>query len=66
MSDSLIYKVVSHYCDLIESGDEYKCICPFHSEKTPSMSVVPSKEFFYCFGCGTGGDSIEFVKKKGG
>lgn len=66
MSDSLIYKVVSHYYELIESGDEYKCICPFHSEKTPSMCVVPSKGFFYCFGCGKSGDAIEFIKKKEG
>ncbi|RTL04440.1 toprim domain-containing protein [Candidatus Dependentiae bacterium] len=48
--------------ELIPTGDEYKAICPFHNEKTPSLSVVPSKEMFYCFGCGAGGDAIDFVK----
>lgn len=66
MGDSLIEKVVGHYLELIPTGDEYKAICPFHNEKTPSLSVVPSKEMFYCFGCGAGGDVIDFVKKKEG
>jgi archaellum biogenesis ATPase FlaH len=64
VSDSLIVKVVGHYLELIPVGDEYKAICPFHNEKTPSLSVVPSKEFYYCFGCGSSGDAIDFVRNK--
>lgn len=41
----------------------YKCICPFHKEKTASLSFSPSKQIFHCFGCGEGGDCITLVSK---
>ncbi len=58
-----IAKVVSHYVSLEKAGSNYRGLCPFHEEKTPSFYVNPEKGFFHCFGCGAGGDVIEFVKK---
>ncbi len=58
-----IAKVVSHYISLEKTGSNYRGLCPFHEEKTPSFYVNPKKSFFHCFGCGAGGDVIEFVKK---
>ena len=58
-----IAKVVSHYVSLEKVGSNYRGLCPFHEEKTPSFYVNPDKGFFHCFGCGAGGDVIEFVKK---
>ena len=52
--------VVGKYMDLKQNGAEFKGLCPFHSEKTPSFSVVPSKGFYHCFGCGAHGDAIDF------
>jgi len=46
-----IVKVIEHYFDLKHSGDEYKACCPFHSEKSPSFTVVPNGNFFYCLWC---------------
>jgi len=46
-----------------KQGKDYFSVCPFHSEKTASFSVSPVKQIFHCFGCGSGGDVIEFVKK---
>jgi DNA primase len=43
-------------------GANYRALCPFHTEKTPSFSVNPQRGFFYCFGCGKGGNSIQFVR----
>jgi len=48
--------------DLKKQGSELKGLCPFHDEKTPSFTVTPHKESFYCFGCAAGGDHIEFLK----
>ena len=56
-----IEEVVSRYLPLKPSGANYVACCPFHSEKTPSFTVSKSKQFFYCFGCGAGGDAITFV-----
>lgn len=53
---------VSGYVKLIKKGKDYFGLCPFHREKTPSFSVVPSKQIFYCFGCGKGGNVIHFIK----
>lgn len=58
-----IVKVVSHYIVLEKAGSNYKGLCPFHEEKTPSFYVNADKGFFHCFGCGASGDVIEFVKK---
>ena len=44
-------------------GGSLKGLCPFHDEKTPSFTVTPSRGFFYCFGCGEGGDVITFLQK---
>jgi DNA primase len=48
------------------AGKDYKANCPFHDEKTPSFSVSPQKQIFYCFGCQTGGNVISFVQKHEG
>lgn len=59
-----LVEIVSEYVSLKKRGDEYVGLCPFHSEKTPSFSVNPSKQLFYCFGCGTGGNVYTFLMKK--
>lgn len=56
-----IVELISEYIDLKKTGQNYKSLCPFHSEKTPSFFVNPSKQIFHCFGCGKGGDIITFV-----
>ena len=57
-----IIRVVSDYVSLKGSGNAFKGLCPFHSEKTPSFSVHRERQLFHCFGCGAGGDVFEFVK----
>ena len=47
---------------LKKSGATWKGLCPFHNEKTPSFQVNPDKGFFYCFGCGVGGDVFKFIE----
>lgn len=56
-----IVDIVSHYVSLRKRGKNHSGLCPFHSEKSPSFSVVQDKQFFYCFGCHTGGDVIKFI-----
>jgi len=58
-----IVDIISNYIELKLSGANYKARCPFHGEKTPSFVVSPAKQIFHCFGCGKGGDAIEFVKE---
>jgi DNA primase len=58
-----IESVVSRYVTLKKNGRALKGLCPFHSEKTPSFYVHPDEQFFYCFGCGAGGDIITFIMK---
>lgn len=59
-----IVDLIGEYVDLKRSGSNYMGLCPFHSEKTPSFSVSPSKSIFKCFGCGVGGDVISFIMKR--
>lgn len=54
--------LIGEYTRLERRGDEWWGCCPFHTEKTPSFSVVPSKGMYYCFGCHEGGSVIDFVK----
>ncbi len=58
-----IEHVISSYITLKRAGSNYNGLCPFHSEKTPSFTVFPSTQSFYCFGCGAGGDAITFVMR---
>lgn len=58
-----IDSVMSGYTNLIRRGRNSVCLCPFHSEKTPSCTVYHENNSFYCFGCGAGGDVITFVMK---
>ena len=58
-----IEELIGSYVTLKRAGSNLSGLCPFHSEKTPSFSVSPAKKFFYCFGCGAGGDAITFVMK---
>ncbi len=57
-----IVDVVSTYVNLKRSGRNMVGLCPFHGEKTPSFNVYPNNGSFYCFGCGTGGDVITFIR----
>ncbi|MCR4685919.1 MAG: DNA primase [Lachnospiraceae bacterium] len=57
-----IVEVISSYIHLQKKGSNYFGICPFHNEKTPSFSVSPRKQIYYCFGCGSGGNVFRFVQ----
>jgi DNA primase len=56
-----IVRVIGEYVRLKKSGQNFSGLCPFHQEKTPSFSVSPVKQMYYCFGCGKGGDVFQFV-----
>ncbi len=56
-----IVDIISEYVKLEKKGKDYFGLCPFHREKTPSFSVVPGKQIFYCFGCGKGGNVFHFI-----
>lgn len=58
-----IVDLISEYTPLKRTGRNYKGLCPFHNEKTPSFSVSEDKQFYHCFGCGVGGDAIKFVQE---
>jgi DNA primase len=57
-----IVQVISDYVPLKRAGARLKGLCPFHQEKTPSFSVDPNAQLFYCFGCQTGGDTFKFIQ----
>ena len=58
-----IEQVISRYVQLRRRGRNLTGLCPFHNEKTPSFTVYPDTQSFYCFGCGAGGDAITFVRR---
>lgn len=59
-----IVDFISDYVQLKKAGQNYKGLCPFHSEKTPSFMVSQAKQIFHCFGCGIGGDVVSFLMKQ--
>lgn len=60
-----IVDVISEHIVLRKRGKDYLGLCPFHEEKTPSFSVSPSKQLYYCFGCGAGGTAFKFLMELG-
>ena len=58
-----ILEVISDYMSLRKSGANYQGLCPFHGEKSPSFNVNPARGIFHCFGCGAGGNAVDFVMR---
>lgn len=56
-----IVDIISHYIPVRKMGANFKCVCPFHDDRNPSMSISQSKQIFHCFACKAGGDAIKFV-----
>ncbi|MBU2251187.1 MAG: DNA primase, partial [Candidatus Omnitrophica bacterium] len=56
-----IVELISGYLSLKKAGRNFKGLCPFHGEKTPSFMVSPQKQIFHCFGCGQGGGIFQFL-----
>src|SRR5437763_3689774 len=56
-----IVEVIGSYFPLKRAGTNFKALCPFHQEKTPSFTVSPQRQTFHCFGCGVGGTVFRFV-----
>lgn len=56
-----IVELISEFVKLVPSGKDFKGLCPFHTEKTPSFTVSPQKNLYYCFGCGAGGNAFNFL-----
>ncbi|HAN87300.1 MAG TPA: DNA primase, partial [Firmicutes bacterium] len=61
-----IVSVVSEYVQLKKAGNRFVGLCPFHTERTPSFSVSPDRQLFYCFGCHVGGNVFTFIMKMEG
>lgn len=57
-----IIDIISQHVTLRKQGRDYAGLCPFHTEKTPSFTVSPAKQMYHCFGCGAGGDVIDFAR----
>lgn len=58
-----IVEVIGEYIQIKKTGQNFKACCPFHNEKTPSFVVSPDKQIYKCFGCGAGGNALNFVMK---
>ena len=56
-----VLDVISNYIEVKKAGANFKAVCPFHDEKSPSFVISPAKQIYHCFGCGAGGDAIKFV-----
>ena len=56
-----VVEIVGRYVQLKKTGANFSGLCPFHSEKSPSFTVSPSKQFYHCFGCGKNGNAIGFL-----
>lgn len=61
-----VVEIVGQYVDLKRAGTNYKGLCPFHSERTPSFTVSPERQIFHCFGCNKGGNVFQFVMEMDG
>ncbi|HMW75439.1 MAG TPA: CHC2 zinc finger domain-containing protein, partial [Saprospiraceae bacterium] len=61
-----IEEVVGDFVTLKRRGINFIGLCPFHNEKTPSFNVNPARNIFKCFGCGQGGDSVQFIMEHDG
>ena len=57
-----IVSVIEHYVEVKKSGSAFVCVCPFHDDKNPSMSINAQKGFYHCFACKAGGDVFKFVQ----
>ena len=56
-----IVELIGHSIKIKKTGRNYQALCPFHNEKSPSFSINPDKQFYYCFGCGAGGNAVSFL-----
>lgn len=61
LDQTRIEEVIEEFIPLRKSGVNYKALCPFHQERTPSFTVSPHRGMFYCFGCKKGGNAITFL-----
>jgi DNA primase len=59
-----IVEIIGNYTALKKAGRNFKALCPFHNEKTPSFVVNPDKQIFHCFGCGVGGNAVGFIMRQ--
>lgn len=56
-----IVDLIGSYIQIKKAGSQFKALCPFHNEKSPSFTITPSRQYYHCFGCGKGGNAISFV-----
>ena len=61
-----IVELISNDVELKRAGANFKGLCPFHSENTPSFNVSQTKQFYHCFGCGASGDAIKYLREAHG